>query len=137
VALLAACTAMNPDLSNESYVNLVTFRRDGRGVPTPVWFALVGGLLYVFTDGTSAKVKRIRATKRVRIAACDVRGGVTGPWAEGRARVVEEPELVERAYAALREKYGWQMQLVDLVSWVAGRIDRRAILEIEIVPEPA
>lgn len=128
---------MSPDLTRESYVNLVTFRRDGRGVPTPVWFAVVGGLAYVFTDGTSAKVKRIRATKRVRIAACDVRGNVSGAWIEGRARVVEDPDRVERAYAALRKRYGWQMQLVDFVSWMAGRIGRRAILEIELVSEPA
>lgn len=123
---------MANDLDGESYINLVTFRRDGRGVPTPVWFARLGDRLYVFTDGTSAKVKRIRATKKVRIAACDVRGKVTGAWIDGRARVVAEPDLVARAYAALRAKYGWQMRLVDTVSWMAGRIGRRAILEIEV-----
>lgn len=128
---------MAADLSGESYINLVTYRRDGRGVPTPVWFAPIDDRLYVFTDGTSAKVKRIRATKRVRVAACDVRGKVTGEWIDGRARVVADEKLVERAYAALYGKYGWQMRLVDLVSRVAGRISRRAILEIELGAESA
>ncbi len=128
---------MAADLSGESYINLVTFRRDGRGVPTPVWFAPLDDRLYVFTDGTSAKVKRIRATKRVRIAACDVRGKVTGEWIDARARVVADEKLVARAYAALYEKYGWQMRLVDLVSRIGGRISRRAILEIELGAESA
>lgn len=128
---------MAADLSGESYINLVTFRRDGRGVPTPVWFAPIDDRLYVFTDGTSAKVKRIRATKRIRVAACDVRGKVTGEWLDGRARVVADEKLVERAYAALYRKYGWQMRLVDVVSWIGGRISRRAILELELGTETA
>lgn len=120
------------DLDRESYINLATFRRNGAEVRTPVWFAAIGAKLYVFTDGTSAKVKRIRATGRIRIAACDVRGKVHGSWIEGRGRVVDEAPLVEAAYTALRAKYGWQMSLVDLVSWLGGRIGRRAILELDL-----
>lgn len=123
---------MPTDLGSETYVNLVTYRRSGQGVATPVWVATLGKHLYVFTDGTSAKVKRIRATGKIRVAACDVRGKIRGPWHEGSARVVEDPHTIERAYAALRAKYGWQMSLVDIISRVAGRIDRRAMLELDI-----
>ena len=120
------------DLGRESYVNLATFRRDGRSVNTPVWVALLGGRLYVVTDGTSAKVKRIRATGRARVAACDVRGGVRGPWYEGTVRVVDDPGTIERAHAALRDKYGWQMWLLDTGSRLFGRYGRRAWLEVAI-----
>lgn len=123
---------MRSDLESESYINLATFRRNGAEVRTPVWFAAIGDKLYVFTDGTSAKVKRIRATERIRIAACDVRGKVTGEWIEGRGRVVDEPALIDAAYTALRAKYGWQMWGVDFVSRLAGRIGRRAILELDV-----
>jgi len=123
---------MSNEFAREPYINLVTFRRNGDGIPTPVWVAGVDGKLYIFTDGTSAKVKRIRATGKIRIAACDARGKVRGPWHDGHARIVTEPDLVDRAYAALREKYGWQMTLVDGVSWIAGRIGRRAIIEVEV-----
>ena len=47
-------------LATESYISLATFRRNGAAVETPVWFAILDGKLYVATDGTSAKVKRIR-----------------------------------------------------------------------------
>lgn len=119
-------------LATESYINLVTFRRNGAVVETPVWFAILDGKLYVVTDGTSAKVKRIRATKRVRVAPCNIRGGVTGQWLDGKGRIVGEKKLVERAHAALQKKYGWQMWLLDTVSQLFGRIGRRAYLELSL-----
>jgi len=118
------------DLDGESYINLATFRRNGKAVKTPVWFANIDGKLYVVTDGTSAKVKRIRATKRIQIAVCDVRGRVTGEWIDGTGRVVDDENMVQRAHAALVEKYGWQMWLLDAGSTLFGRIGRRAYLEL-------
>lgn len=119
-------------LESESYVTLETFRRDGRGVRTPVWFAILDGRLYVVTDGASAKVKRLRATRRIRVAPCNVRGGVTGDWFEGRGRVVRDPALAARAHAALVARYGWQMWILDGVSRLFGRIGRRAYLELTL-----
>jgi hypothetical protein len=119
-------------LTTESYVSLATFRRNGAAVETPVWFAILDGKLYVVTDGTSAKVKRIRATKRVRVAACNARGRVNGEWFDGTGRVVSDRKLIERAHAALQEKYGWQMWLLDAGSTLFGRIGRRAYLELRL-----
>lgn len=119
-------------LTKEAYISLATFRRNGKAVETPVWFAILGGKLYVVTDGTSAKVKRIRATKRVRVAPCGVWGGVSGDWIDGRGRILKEKGLIERAHAALRAKYGWQMWLLDTVSRLFGHIGRRAYLELSV-----
>ena len=119
-------------LEKESYISLATFRRNGAAVETPVWFAILDGKLYVVTDGTSAKVKRIRATKRVKVAACNVRGRVSGEWFEGRGRIVGEKKMIERAHAALQQKYGWQMWLLDASSTLFGRIGRRAYLELSL-----
>jgi PPOX class probable F420-dependent enzyme len=122
----------DPKLLSERYLSLATFRRDGTLVETPVWFAAIDRRLYVFTDGTSYKVKRLRRDPRIKVAACNVSGRVTGPWKTGRGRVVTEPDLVKRAYGALHAKYGWQMTTVDLLSRLAGRIKRRLILELEL-----
>ena len=119
-------------LEHEPYINLETFRRNGVGVRTPVWFAILDHKLYVVTDGTSAKVKRIRATKRIRLAACGVRGTVHGHWHDGTARIVEGRHVIARAHAALRDKYGWQMWLLDAGSTLFGRIGRRAWLELKL-----
>ncbi|MCK6555003.1 PPOX class F420-dependent oxidoreductase [Candidatus Binatia bacterium] len=125
-------TRIADTLANESYVNLATFRRNGKAVQTPVWFAIIAGKLYVVTDGTSAKVKRIRATKKIRVAPCNAWGGVTGPWVDGTGRVLTDQTAIRRAHAALQEKYGWQMWLLDTTSSLFGRIGRRAYLELSL-----
>jgi PPOX class probable F420-dependent enzyme len=118
------------DLREQRYVSLATFRRDGREVRTPVWFAEVGGRFYVFTAGDSGKVKRLRASSRARVAASDARGGIQGAWHDVTARIVDDRALTERAHAAMRAKYGWQVRLLDLASLLSGRIKRRAWIEI-------
>ena len=119
-------------LDRESYISLTTFKRSGDGVRTPVWFALHDGKFYVFTEAKAWKVKRLSRDDRVRVAACSVRGAVRGDWIEGHGKVIEDAEIVEAAYGALHKKYGWQMSLVNLSSRIFGRIDGRAILELEL-----
>ncbi len=117
-------------LDREAYISLATFRRDGRAVETPVWFALHDGSLWVFSAGDAGKVKRLRNGSRIRVAPCTVRGGVTGAWIDGAGRIVEDPAEIEAAYAALRAKYGWQMRLTDFLSGLSGRRTRRAVLAL-------
>jgi len=114
----------------DRYLSLATFRRDGAEVATPVWFADLDGKRYAFTAGDSGKVKRLRHTARVRTAPCDARGKVRGAWQDGTARLVTHRALSERAHAALRAKYGWQMRVLDLLARVSGRLGRRAWIEI-------
>ena len=124
------------ELDRHRYMSLSTFRRSGAEVTTPVWFAAAGGKLYVFTAGDSGKVKRLRRSSRARVAPSDARGRVQGAWRDATARLVTEPAAIERAHAALRAKYGWQMWLTDLFSRLAGRIRRRAWIEIEVQAQP-
>jgi len=114
------------------YVSVATWRKNGKEVRTPVWVARSGERLYVFTERKSGKVKRIRNDGRAAVAPCDVRGGLKGDFTPARARVVEDRATIERAYAALRAKYGWQMWITDTMSKLTGRYDQRAMLEIEL-----
>ena len=68
------------DPSAEKYVSLATYRRNGVEVKTPVWIAELSRRYYVFSAGDAGKIKRIRATPRVRLAAGDVRGKVRSAW---------------------------------------------------------
>src|SRR5260370_39538949 len=117
-------------LDRQRYVALAAFRLSGAEVRTPVWFAAMDGKLYVFAAGDSGKVKRLRHSSRARVAPSDARGRVQGAWRDATARLVTEPTAIQRAHAALRAKYGWQMRLTDLFSRLAGRIRRRAWIEI-------
>jgi PPOX class probable F420-dependent enzyme len=65
-------------LADEKYVVLITTRRNGQAVPTPVWIApLADGRAGFTTDLTSGKVKRIRNNPAVTLQPCNMRGKVT------------------------------------------------------------
>ncbi len=100
-------------LGKARYVNLETFRKNGTGVRTPVWVAPDGGELVIFTNGDSYKVKRLRRNSKIRIAECNVRGALKGPWHDGTARFVDDEAGKQSVLRALHEKYGWQMTLAD------------------------
>jgi len=120
------------ELAAERYVSLVTFRRDGNGVPTPIWVAAYDGKLYAVTNGTSVKMKRLRANDRIRLAACDSRGRVRGEWTEGHGRRVDDVALMQRAQQALESKYGWQVAVLKFFSTLFGRAQHRAFIEMRI-----
>ena len=120
------------DLDRHRYLALATFRKSGAEVATPVWFAAAGGTLYVCSAGDAGKVKRLRQSSRARVAPSDARGRVQGAWQDATARLVTEPAAIERAHAALRAKYGWQVWLADVLSRLTGRIGRRAWIAIEV-----
>src|SRR5439155_6447621 len=83
---------------------LETFKKNGEGVKTPVWFVLHNDALYVYTEADSWKVKRIRNNPRVRVAVCNIRGDVRGQWLDGTASIVDGDErlaadkLLDRKY---------------------------------------
>jgi PPOX class probable F420-dependent enzyme len=94
-------------LQGQKYALLVTFRRNGTAVPTPVWFALLDeGRLVVSTEERTAKVRRIRRDPRARVFPCDPRGKPLGPGVECTARILVDPADTERAEAALDRHYG-------------------------------
>jgi uncharacterized protein len=119
-------------LNQHRYASVATFRKNGAEVATPVWFAAADGRLYVFTAEQSGKVKRLRNSSRARVAPSDARGRVRGAWLEATARLVTDRRTIERAQAAFQAKYGWQMRLTNLLSRLAGRINHRAWLEIQL-----
>ena len=88
----------------QKYISIESFKKNGEGVKTPVWFVLHNGVFYVYTQADSWKVKRIRNNPRVRVAVCSVRGAVKGPWLDATAAIIEGDErraadrLLDRKY---------------------------------------
>lgn len=111
-------------------MSLATFRKTGQAVATPVWFAETGGKLYVTTNKTSGKVKRLRNNPAVTVAPCTAGGQVLGPAVQARARVLS-PEEAATGRQALLRKYGWQLRFFAVL-W---KIQRRVYIILEITPE--
>jgi PPOX class probable F420-dependent enzyme len=105
--------------ANQQYVNLESFRKNGQGVRTPLWFVEAQGVLYMRTPAASAKVRRMRNNPRVRLVPSDVRGNPIGEWVDGEARLIpaEEAEWVNQL---VKRKYGLFKRLIDLRSRLKG-----------------
>ena len=101
-------------IHNQKYISLKTFRKNGAGVATPVWFGEEDGKLYVMTRSDMGKTKRIRNNPQVRVAPCTIRGIVTGPEFAANARILP-PEDHAHARQTINRKY-W-MARIPLV-WV-------------------
>jgi PPOX class probable F420-dependent enzyme len=127
---------MATELDDARYINLLSYKRDGGAVKTPVWVAPLDGKLVIFTNRDSYKVKRIRRNPQVRIARCDARGNLLGPWIDGTCAVVEDGAQQERIMDALTRKYGWQLRVLNFFATIAGRVKRRAYLEVSINKAP-
>ena len=115
------------------YLSLETYRKNGKPVPTAVWFAAAPGLavprFYVFTTASSGKSKRIRNNGAARIAPCDARGKVTGPPVEAWAEFVAGEEAA-RAMRLLGRKYWPWKQVLDGWAGLFGRTGERVVLAV-------
>lgn len=120
------------ELKGKPYLTLETFRKNGKGVRTPMWFVLIGEKVYMTTRGNSGKVKRIRNNPEVKLAHSNSNGRLLGPLLDGRARLVEEEQLFGQAVDALNRKYGLKKKLIDFALRYA-KDKTEAILEVTLL----
>jgi PPOX class probable F420-dependent enzyme len=92
------------EIQGQKYISLTTFRKNGAGVATPVWFGEEDGKLYVMTISKMGKVKRIRNNPQVQVAPCTIRGKITGGQFSATARLLP-PEEFARARKTVTRKY--------------------------------
>ena len=115
--------------AGHKYMRLMSFRADGSGVLTPVWFAYAEGKLYFFTTSKTWKVKRIQANPKVEICPCSYKGKAEGPSFEATARILEGNEAL-KGKSYLQKKYGFMYTLIRFGSW----LKRNKQLFVEVVP---
>jgi uncharacterized protein len=120
---------------NSKYAVLVTFRRSGEPVPSPVWCAVdAAGRAYVQTERATGKVKRIGNDPRVLLAPSTVRGRPTGPVVTGTARLVPAEEW-PHAEATMAAAYGLGRRLYMRVFPMSEQ--RGTYIEISPAPPQA
>jgi hypothetical protein len=114
----------------QKYLNLETFRKNGAGVRTPVWFVQEGEVLYARTIADSGKVKRIRNNAKVNIAPCKLDGALLGEWVPAFAREVSDAEVDLKVDQLLDKKYGLIKKLFALRGNSSGQ--KYTILEMKV-----
>ncbi len=119
-------------LDAEKYVSLVTFRKTGVGVATPVWIARDGDELLVFSERNAGKVKRIRNDPRVELTACDMLGRRThGATVTGKARILDD-EGSARARRVIARRYGFVGRVTMFFSRLRGGPQRTVGIAITL-----
>ncbi len=96
--------AIPPEIRNQRYISLATFRKTGVPVRTPVWFAEENDKLYFMTSSKLGKYKRIRNNPNVTVAPCTMRGRITGPEFAATVRILL-PHEHQRARRLINAKY--------------------------------
>lgn len=114
----------------QQYLNIETFRKNGQGVKTPVWFVAEGNALYVWTQASSGKAKRIRRDGAVKVAPSRGDGAVLGEWIAARAVVDTSPAALAQLKTLMGKKYGLMFTLFGLV----GKLRKTEYTAIKIQP---
>ena len=118
------------DLRGHKYCVLVSYKKNGEPVPSPLWFGTGNGKLYFHTGVTTAKLKRIGRNNEVRVAAATTRGRPLGSPFVGRARVLSPGEEAE-AERCLQVNYGLGRRIYTLLG---RQVDS---LYVEVTPTAA
>jgi uncharacterized protein len=93
------------------YLSLTTFRRDGTGVATPVWFVTEAGKIFISTAAGSYKVRRIRRNPSVTVAECTASGRLRSAGVPARAQLIP-PGETHPAEALMARKYRLDRMLI-------------------------
>lgn len=117
-----------PTFQNQQYLNLETFRKNGQGVKTPVWFVQDGDVLYIWTQTDSGKAKRVRNVGRVTIAPSRGDGAPLGDWVPASASRDDTPETVEHVRKLMSKKYGFLFHAFALM----GKLRKAAYTTLKI-----
>jgi PPOX class probable F420-dependent enzyme len=119
------------EIGRSRYVSLITYRKDGTEVATPVWHVLKGDELFIVSDAQAGKVKRIRNNSHVVVTVCDVRGRIApnAPSAQGTARLLDEAGT-QTARSLLAGRY----LLSRMGNWVTAllHVRRRPVIGIAV-----
>jgi hypothetical protein len=118
------------DVAKSEYILLTTFTKDGRPKPTAIWAAPDGDRLVVITQDKSWKVKRIRNTPRVTLAACDLRGNPKSDAVEATATILDKSHN-GAVYDAIGKRYGLLGKTFNLFSKLRGGMKNNVGLELK------
>ena len=120
------------DVAKSDYILLTTFTKDGKPKPTAIWAPPDGDRLVVITEEKSWKVKRIRNTPRVTVAACDMRGNPKSEAVEATATILDK-SANGATYDAIAKRYGLIGKTFRFFSKLRGGMEKNVTIELKAV----
>jgi len=113
-------SGLTASIGAAQYISLMTYRKDGTGVATPVWVADRGNFLFAWTQADSGKAKRIARDPVVQIAVCTASGKLKSDYVPATARLIDGggEEMVREL---MLNKYGWKLKFLIWQQKVRGK----------------
>jgi len=114
---------------------LVTFKRSGEAMPTPINYGVADGKIYVRTDASTGKVKRLRNNPRVVVVPSTLRGKPKGQAVAGLARILPDSEHAH-ADQVIAANWSMPMKVFERSLDKGGEAFGIPTAYIEITPVP-
>lgn len=108
-------------LESEKYISVETFKKNGNGVKTPVWFVIRDETIFVITRDQTGKFKRLKNNTKVNVAICSMKGDIKGEWHSGTATILSDDKVAE-AVKWRDKKYGFISKLAKFLSKSKGEL---------------
>jgi len=108
-------------LESEKYISVETFRKNGNGVKTPVWFVIRDETIFVITRDQTVKFKRLKNNTKVNVAISSMKGDVKSEWSSGVATILSD-EKVKEVSKWRDKKYGFLSKLAKFASKTKGEL---------------
>ncbi|MEB3019877.1 PPOX class F420-dependent oxidoreductase [[Mycobacterium] crassicus] len=112
---------------------LVTFKRSGEAMPSPINHGVADGRIYVRTDASTGKVKRIRNNPNVVVVPSGLRGRPKGQPVAGVARILPESEH-PHAEQVIAANWSTPMRILERSLDKGSAATGIAITYLEIAP---
>ena len=115
------------DFKDVEYINLITYKKDGSSVTTPVWVAPHDNSLVVTTSLNAGKVKRVRNNGKATIYVTNQSG--TKKLSESmdvRGSLILDSAVKTEAVNKIKKKYGVISKL-----FLRGPDENRAIIQLD------
>lgn len=90
-------------------IQLLTFKKSGKKVPTTIWYAEDNGKIFFITLANAGKVKRIENNENVEYRFCNEKGKPIGPSFSGKALKVNDHRISD-IKCLLEDKYSMQFK---------------------------
>jgi len=122
-------------VSDEKFLSLTTYRKDGSAKELPIWIADLGdGTMGFTTYGESYKCKRLRNDSRVLLQPCNQRGVVTaGTEQVSGTAVLSKGADFDRVRSAIKAKYGFMVNIIVAINKIGGLFGKRADSDTAVI----
>ena len=117
--------------TDQGYLNLESYRRNGTTIRTPIRFIEDHCKLYVYSlAAETSQVRHINRYPYVRVMPCSLRGKPKGQWVEAEAHIADLNTL-PGGHELFLQKYGWPMKIQFIMNRVLKR--QRVAVAIELL----